>query len=165
MPVVEVTTHCEGVWSDAGAPGAPDSFALTWKELDKAARTLTGQSVHAMLPDLEFTDLPMLRARFELPERFLDGPGQARLRLDLAGIQSTMRVRLEPVLDPALRSVTPPSAVRSWTFETRTPIGVVAGAIHTSGSGMMIELSERGGGAERTPMGQPVTLHLPIEVW
>ncbi len=165
MPKVAVHTRCVAPDHTAGHPDAPDSYSLSFRTLDTAATLLLSTPLPMLFPELDLLDHPIFRARIEVPAAFQPGPPQTRLRIDIAGLQKALRLRLQPAIDQTLRTIIPPTEVTDWTFRWTAPFGTVSGTVSTSSSALTVRILELGTGDDSQALEAPVKLVLPVEVW
>jgi len=165
MPRVAVHTQCVAPDHSVGHPDAPHSYTLSFRTLDAATTLLLSSPLSTLLPDLDLLDHPVFRARIELPAELQHGPAQTRLRIDIAGLQKALRLRLQPAVDDALLAVTPPTKVTEWTFRWPSAFGTATGTVSTSSSALTVRILEFGSGPDLQALDAPVELVLPVEVW
>ncbi|HCH66635.1 MAG TPA: hypothetical protein DFR83_27765, partial [Deltaproteobacteria bacterium] len=164
-PVVGIEHACGGMHGAAPGPVPVDGYAVSYAVVDRvlAALGLSG-GLQARWPQLDDLSHTGLRARIIVPDLWVDGPTQAALRIDVAGGASVLSLPLDPMLAPALRGVTPPREVRSWTIQRSGPQRTVHARLTQDASGLTVHLERLTiGGGSLISLETPLSFTLPAE--
>jgi len=164
-PIVDIQHHCTGLDAPPPGPVPVDSYALTFDQVDTIATALGAPGLLSKRwPGLTQTDRSLFRARVIVPDAWVDGPTQARLRIDVAGGPTALSLPLDPVLEPALRTMTPPHMVRTWIISRASRHHEVEAQLQQSPSGLTVVLSTlRIGDGDHLQLQAPVHLTLAPE--
>lgn len=166
-PLLELQTSCNA--PHARAPGHPavDGYAMTTASVETVLHALGyGGLLTTMWPSLENTDVGVFRARLLVPEVFVEGPSQARLRIDVAGSGTLASLPIHPVLSPQLDAFTTPSDVTSWVIDQHSSSLTLRAALHQTDSGLNVAIERFAIAPDEETTGilaQPVTFALPAE--
>jgi hypothetical protein len=164
-PVVAVDHTCAGPDVVPFGPVTVEGYTLSYARVDAILAALgaplTLSSHWPALTDLAQTPL---RARIIVPDTWVDGPTQARLRIDIAGGPTVLSLALDPVLDPALRPITPPSMVRDWTIHRTGSGRSIQARLSQTAAGLTVHLDQLTlGRGEALTLESPMTFTLAAE--
>ena len=166
-PELEVEHTCTGSDRPSEGPVSVPGYTLSYQKVDQLLSQLGMTGVlQALWPALTDLDQSPFRVRLELPDRFLQGPDRAWLRLDVAGVGTLAKLPIAPDLPSGLRSVTNPADVPRWTVNTQTGGRTVGGSVEQTASGLDVTLtafSLGDPGHEGGALSTPVQFTLPAE--
>jgi len=164
-PVVEIDHRCSGLDTIDVGPVEVAGYALSFDQIDSMLSALgTPWSAATTWPALRGSDRTPFRARVIPPDTWVDGPTQARLRIDIAGGPTVLELPIDPVLASPLRSVTPPDMVHAWTIRRTARHHTIDAELQQTATGLSVTLTTLSlGDGDLFSLSAPLSLTLPAE--